>query len=108
MTYQIRDQESHLQVPRGIDADKILELEEKVEFLLEQIESLKQYLCHKNYELQQIEQELGYTNKELRDALNAKLLNINEAMELAKNLLASNKPTKDILAELLIAIYSSW
>ena len=108
MSYQIREQESNLQVGRGIDADLIQELEEKVEFYLEQIESLKLYLCHNIYKLQEIEQELGYTNKELREALSLKLLNINDAMEFAKKLLASNKPTEEILVQLLITIYSSW
>lgn len=106
MSYQILTVESPLQV-RDIDTDKIQELEETVEFLQEQIESLKQYLYHKNYELQQIEQELDYTNKELCTALNLNPLTIDEAMELTKNLLASYKPTEDVLVELLISIYGS-
>lgn len=108
MSYQIREQESHLQLGRGIDADKIQELEEKVEFLQEQIESFKQYLCHKDYELQQLKQELSYTNKELCAALNQKPLTIDEAIELTKNLLASEKLSENVLVELLIAINSSW
>ena len=87
MSYKISNLETPLQVGRATDADKIYKLEETVEFLLEQIESLKLYLFHKNYELQQIEQELDYTKQELCDALSSKQLTINEAMELAKNFL---------------------
>jgi len=89
MSYKISNLETPLQVSRATDADKIYKLEETVEFLLEQIESLKLYLFHKNYELQQIEQELDYTKQELCDALSSKQLTINEPMELAKKALAS-------------------
>ncbi len=89
MSYKISNLETPLQVGRATDADKIYKLEETVEFLLEQIESLKLYLFHKNYELQQIEQELDYTKQELCDALSSKQLTINEPMELAKKALAS-------------------
>jgi fumarate hydratase class II len=107
MSYQISNRESDLQAWRSIDAEKMQELQEKVEFLLELIESYKLELCYKNYELEEIKQELSYTNQELCAALNPKLT-INEAMELAKKLLASNKPTEDVLVELLTAIYRSW
>lgn len=106
MSYQISNLESDLQV-WSIDAEIIQELEEKVEFLLELIESYKLELCYKNYDLEEIKQELSYTNKELCAALNSKLT-INEAMVLAKKLLASDKPTEHVLVELLTAIYSSW
>lgn len=108
MSYKIPNAESHLQVWRGIDADTIEELEEKVEFLLEQIESLKLYLCDKDYELQEIRQELIYTNQELCTALNSQPLTIDEAIELTKKLLASDRLTEDALVELLIAINSAW
>lgn len=107
MSYQISNLESDLQAWRGIDAEKIQELEEKVEFLLELIESYKLEMCYKHYELQEIKQELSYTNQELCAALNPKLT-INEAMVLAKKLLASDKPTEHVLVELLTAIYRSW
>jgi hypothetical protein len=64
MSYQISNLESDLQAWRGIDAEKMQELEEKVEFLLEVIESLKLELCYKHYELQAIKQELSNTNQE--------------------------------------------
>ncbi len=108
MPDQIRNAESALQVWRGIDADKIEELEETVEFLLEKIEGWKLEIRNKNYELQEIKQELSYSNQELCTALNLKQLTINEAIELAKKLLASDKPTEDVLLELLLAIYSAW
>ncbi|WP_414585686.1 hypothetical protein [Scytonema sp. PCC 10023] len=108
MSYQISNLESDLQAWRGIDAEKIEELEEKVEFLLELIESYKLALCYKNDELQEIKQELSYTNQELCAALiSTNQLTINEAMELGKKLLAREKPTEDVLLELLLAIYSS-
>ena len=107
MSYQISNLESAPQAWRGIDAEKMQELEEKVEFLLELIESYKLEMCYKQYELQEIKQELSYTNQELCAALNPKLT-INEAMVLAKKLLASDKPTEHVLVELLTAIYRSW
>ncbi|MDF5730507.1 MAG: hypothetical protein PUP92_21410 [Rhizonema sp. PD38] len=108
MSYKTSNVESHLQVWRGIDVDKIEELEEQVEFLLEQIESLKLYLCQKNYELQEIKEELSKTTQELYAALNAQPITIDETIELTKKLLASNLFTEKTLVELLIAINSAW
>lgn len=65
MVHKIPSPESELQVHRGIGADKIRHLEDTVEILKEQIESLKLDLCHKNYELEEIKQELSSTNHEL-------------------------------------------
>lgn len=81
MSYEISNLETHLQVSRSTDTNKMYEFEERVEFLLKQIESLKLYLFHKDYELQQIEQELNYTRQELCAAISSKLLTMNEAME---------------------------
>lgn len=106
MTYEIRNQESHLQKWRGIDAEQSRELEETVEFLEEQIESLRQGLRHKSYELQAIKQELRYTNYKLCAVISSKLLTVDKAEELAKNLLTGEKPTKDVLVELIRAICS--
>lgn len=69
MVYKIHNPESDLQVRRGIGADKIRHLEDAVEILKEQIESLKLELCHKNHELEEIKQELSSTNHELCNVL---------------------------------------
>ena len=100
MSYEIPNAQSHLQV-WSIDADHIQQLEEKVEFLREKIENLELDLFHKNYELQHIKQELCA-------ALSSKPLTIDEAIELTKNVLASDKLNENMLVELLIAINSSW
>lgn len=55
----------YLQVRRNINADKIQQLEETVEILNEQIESLKLMLCYKSHELEEMQEELNYTNHEL-------------------------------------------
>jgi chromosome segregation ATPase len=83
------------------------EIEDAVELLQEQVESLKQELHYKELELQQIQQELIFTNQELCAVLTVKQLTLNEAKELAKNILASQNITSESLCELLSAIYGT-
>lgn len=83
------------------------EIEDAVELLQEQVESLKQELHYKELELQQIQQELIFTNQELCAVLTVKQLTLNEAKELAKNILASQNITGESLCELLSAIYGT-
>lgn len=102
--FKIHNPESYLQVPRGIDADTIQQLEETVEILKEQIESLKLELCYTNHELEEIKQELNYTNQELcavnkLSAASSKSVSINEVKKLAKKLLAREKHIQAVLVE---------
>lgn len=83
------------------------ELQDTIEILQEQLESLNQLLLYKELEIQEMEQELLSTNQELCSALSLECLTLEEAKELAKKILASQKPTGECLAELLSAIYGS-
>ncbi|GAA6617041.1 hypothetical protein [Scytonema sp. NUACC26] len=77
------------------------ELEDRVELLCEQIETLKNLLYYKESELQEIRQELHETNVDLCGATNSSWRSLDEAKELAKKLLVSKKSSNEILAELL-------
>ncbi|MBD1928587.1 hypothetical protein H6F74_20380 [Trichocoleus sp. FACHB-90] len=83
------------------------EIEDAVELLHEQVESLKQELHYKELELQHIQQELIFTNQELCAVLAVKQLTLDEAKELAKSILASQNITGESLCELLSAIYGT-
>ncbi|MFQ4143280.1 hypothetical protein [Chlorogloeopsis sp. ULAP02] len=61
---------------------------------------------YKQLELQDIEQELSYVNKELCAALTSDWLTLDEAKELAKKILVSKKTVRESVAELLSAIYN--
>ncbi|MDM9380941.1 hypothetical protein QUB80_09515 [Chlorogloeopsis sp. ULAP01] len=61
---------------------------------------------YKQLELQEIEQELSYVNKELCAALTSEWLTLDEAKELAKKILISKKTVRESVAELLSAIYN--
>jgi chromosome segregation ATPase len=62
---KLHNLETCLQVQRDVNADKIQQLEDTIEILIERIESLKLELNYKNQELEEIKQELVYTNHEL-------------------------------------------
>ncbi|NMG10812.1 hypothetical protein [Brasilonema sp. UFV-L1] len=83
------------------------EMEETVELLCEQVETLKQLLYHKELELQEIEQELHNTNEDLYAALKSPWLALDEAKELVKEVLVSKKPIGETLATLFSTIYNS-
>lgn len=57
-----------------LDANEILKLEETIEILREEVESFKQLLHQQNQKIQEITQELMYTNQELCIATNLQLL----------------------------------
>lgn len=69
------------------------------------MKNLKLLLCYKNYEPENIKEKLTYTNHKLHliNDLSAScldLLSTREIGKLAKNLLASKKPVKNVLVEL--------
>jgi predicted nucleic acid-binding Zn-ribbon protein len=90
---------------RLIDTNKLATFEKEVEILREQIDSLKQILHHQSQKLHETEQELRDTNNELSAALNYDQLTLDEAKELAKNILSMEKPARDALAEFLSSFY---
>jgi len=83
------------------------EMEDTVELLCEQVETLKELLHYKQLELQEIERELRYTNEDLCAALNSELVTLDEAKQLVKKILITKKPVGETLAKLLSAIYNS-
>ncbi|MUG99260.1 hypothetical protein F7734_46010 [Scytonema sp. UIC 10036] len=83
------------------------EIENRLELVCEQVETLKQLLYDKEIELQEMRQELQDTNMDLCLALNSPWLSLDEAKELVKKLLASKKSNNEILAELLSTICNS-
>ena len=92
---------------KDLEASEKPEIEDTVDLLCEQLETLNQLLEWKQLELDQIKQELNYTNKELCAALNREWLTLDEAKELVKKILVSKKPHSQSLAKLLSTIYSS-
>lgn len=95
-------------------AEEVLNIPEEVEFLFEQVKSQKLYLQYLEQQLQQIQEELTYTNQEM-EYMNSELssifsslpMTLDQAKESAKTILASQKPTRESLAQLLSAIYGS-
>lgn len=92
---------------QDLDSAGKSELEDAVELLWEQLETLKQELHYKELDLQDMEQQLSYINKELRAALRSEWPPLDEAKQLFKNILVSKKPISESLAELLSLIYNS-
>ncbi|BAZ26263.1 hypothetical protein NIES4073_71690 [Kalymmatonema gypsitolerans NIES-4073] len=90
-----------------LDSGERPEIEDTVELLCEQIETLKQLLQYKELELEEKKQELRDTNEDLCAALNSPWLTLAEAKQLVKQLLVSKKPIGKSLAKLLSAIYNS-
>lgn len=83
------------------------QLQEEVEFLHEQVESLQVELRHTQQQLQETDQELRYVNHELHTALKAGQPTYEQAKQLAKITLESQKSTRESLAELLSTLYNS-
>lgn len=83
------------------------QLQEEVEFLREQVESLQLELRHTKQQLQETDQELRYVNHELHTALKSGQPTHEQAKQLAKVVLVSQKPTRESLAELLSTLYNS-
>ncbi len=74
------NQEDHLNQENTLNNKKIWEMEEELEILREQVDSLKQVLCHEYKLTNEYIQELAYTKQEL-DWMNEEI----------SNLVASNK-----------------
>lgn len=82
-------------------------LREQLEFYREIVESLKLERLNQKQELQELEQELAYTNRNLCDALKLERVCLEEAKALAKTILKSKKSVSKSISELLSAIYHS-
>lgn len=115
----LKHQQEHQELEQiaSIDAKKLLtaseEIElsrEKVKFWRKQVQSLNLELREKDQLLQQTEEELEQTNHELRQLATmfaAERLTLDEALEVAKQILANGKLGREAIADLLGAIYLS-
>lgn len=99
--------ERERQVKLLTSTDTESKLQEEVEFLHEQVESLQLELRHTKQQLQETDQELRYVNHELHTALKSGQSTHEQAKQLAKVVLVSQKPTRESLAELLSNLYDS-
>ena len=89
---------------------RVLDTQDEIKLLRDKVESLNLELRYNEQQLQEVEQELKHTNYELCQlscALAAQRLTLDEAKEIAKNILANGKPSRESLADLLSAIYLS-
>lgn len=107
-------QESHLEKLSGFDAMRISEKDAEIEFLREQLELLKQELhCECQFtqvyreELKDTERELRRVKNELSTLLTLPMLELDQAKELAKNIVNSKKSVSESVANLLNGIYNS-
>ena len=87
--------------------EKLLSTLEQIEILHEVVKTLNLESRYQKQQLQELEQELIYTNQELCTALQLENINFAQVKALARTILKSNKSTRDSLAELIGAIYSS-
>jgi hypothetical protein len=106
------NQENHLHQQKDLDERKIRAMEEDIEILREQVDSLKQLLHHEHQRTDYYIQELGYTtqeldwmNEELNNLIILKTLSLDEALELADNIVEKNQSVGESLTELIKAIY---
>ena len=84
-----------------------LNSQDENQLLREQVDTLKLELSYQSQQLQEIQQELSNTNHDLCTALMAERLTLDEAKELAKEIVITQKPIRESLAQLLSAIYIS-
>lgn len=113
MTHSITNRKNALKEWSYLDANESRKLEDTVELLNEQIESLKQQLRYQweltevySQQLRETERELRYTNSELHAACLLQTLGFDEAKEVASSIVKSNKSVGESLAKLLSAIYN--
>jgi hypothetical protein len=110
----------HQQEPQPVqdaissDAFRVLSLEQEMEILQEQVESLKRVLCSKDELVQQLQQQLedaqqdmDYINQELSSLFQSQRLTLKEAKDIARTLVASQQPTAQSFAQLLNQIFGS-
>jgi chromosome segregation ATPase len=108
----INTEGSYFQEITILSAYEVLTLQHEAEILREQVESLKHELEYKNQLIEECKQELQDAsfeieslNCELQDIYNLKLLKLDEAKRLARNMLSHGRCTSESLAELLSAMY---
>jgi hypothetical protein len=96
------------------DAFRVLSLEQEMEILQEQVETLKRLLCYKEEQVQQLQQQLKDAEQDM-DEMNQEFLNIfqsqhltpEEAKDIARTLVASEQHTAQSFAQLLNQIFGS-
>ena len=108
------NQNNHCNVEKSLDESKIREMEEDLELLREQVDSLKQLLRHENEvtnyyieELAQTKQELEWMNEELNNITASKIQLVDEAEEFAQSSVENKESFTDSPGELSSAIDGS-
>jgi uncharacterized protein (DUF3084 family) len=101
------NQNNHFNVEKSWDESKMWEMEEEIELLREQVESLKQLLRHENQvtnyyieELAQTKQELEWMNEELNNLAASNTQSVDEAEEFAQSYVENKKSVSESIAEL--------
>ena len=101
------NQNNHFNVEKSLDESKIREMEEELELLREQVDSLKQLLRHENQvtnyyrqELAQTKQELEWMNEELNNLVASNTQSVDEAEEFAHSRVENKKSVSESIAEL--------
>ena len=108
------NQNHHFNVEKSVAESKIWEMEEELELLREQVDSLKQLLRHENQvtnyyrqELAQTKQELEWMNEELNNLVASNTQSVDEAEEFAHSRVENKKSVSESIAELGSAIDGS-
>lgn len=101
------NQNNHFNVEKGVDETKIWEMEEEIELLREQVDSLKQLLRHENQvtnyyieELADTKQELEWMNQELNNLAASNTQSVDEPEEFAQSRVENKKSVSECIAEL--------
>ncbi len=101
------NQNHHFNVEKSVAESKIWEMEEELELLREQVDSLKQLLRHENQvtnyyrqELAQTKQELEWMNEELNNLVASNTQSVDEAEEFAHSRVENKKSVSESIAEL--------
>lgn len=108
------NQENHITQENAFKDRKIREMEEEIEFLREQVESLKQGLRYEYERSNEYLEELAHTNQEL-ELMNKEICNliasktqpIDEVKELPESIIKKKKSVSEPVAELGNTIDSS-
>jgi septation ring formation regulator EzrA len=101
------NQNNHCNVEKSWDENKIWEMEEEIELLREQVESLKQLLRHENQvtnyyiqELADTKQELEWMNQELNNLVASNTQSVDEVEEFAQSRVENKKTVRESIADL--------
>lgn len=101
------NQNNHFNLEKSLDENKIWEMEEEIELLREQVESLKQVLRHENQvtnyyiqELADTKQELEWMNQEINNLVASNTQSVDETEEFAQSRFENKETVRESTAEL--------